>query len=49
MADELKKELADLTRLAVVGVGSEIRNDDGVGIYVVNQLKEQLKIRGWTA
>lgn len=43
MADELKKELADLTRLAVVGVGSEIRNDDGVGIYVVNQLKEQLK------
>ncbi|MDD5382463.1 MAG: hydrogenase maturation peptidase HycI [Candidatus Margulisbacteria bacterium] len=40
---DLQRELEGFNKLAIIGVGSEIRNDDGVGIYVVNQLKEKIK------
>jgi len=39
----LKKEIEGFKKLAIVGVGSEIRNDDGVGIHVVNELKARIK------
>lgn len=40
---ELRATLTGWSYLAIVGVGSEIRNDDGVGIAVVNRLKEVIK------
>ena len=40
---DLQKELKGFTKIAIVGVGSEIWNDDGVGIHVVNRLKEKIK------
>lgn len=40
---ELKDKLQGFTKLAVIGVGSDIRNDDAAGIHIANQLKETLK------
>jgi hydrogenase 3 maturation protease len=38
--DELKTWLEGFTKLAVIGIGSEIREDDGVGVCIINKLKD---------
>ena len=40
---ELKNRLKEATRIAVLGVGSELRGDDGAGIKVAQELKESFK------
>jgi hydrogenase 3 maturation protease len=40
---DLEAQLGNFTKLAIVGVGSELRCDDGVGIYIANKLKERTK------
>ncbi|OGS44120.1 MAG: hydrogenase maturation peptidase HycI [Elusimicrobia bacterium RIFOXYD2_FULL_34_15] len=42
---ELKKKLKDATRIAVLGVGSELRCDDVAGLLVAENLKKQLEKR----
>ena len=41
--EELKQVLNGFNKLAVIGVGSEIRGDDGAGIYIVNELKKRIE------
>jgi len=40
MFKDLASFLSGFTRLAVIGIGSDIRGDDGIGIYVTDRLKK---------
>jgi hydrogenase 3 maturation protease len=42
LARELERELGTATRLAVLGVGSELRSDDVAGLLVARRLKARL-------
>ena len=37
---DLKDFLHDCTRLVILGIGNDIRGDDGVGQYIVESLKD---------
>ncbi|MFX1597778.1 MAG: hydrogenase maturation peptidase HycI [Promethearchaeota archaeon] len=39
LTEELAEELSGAKRIAVLGVGSELRRDDGVGLEIVKRLK----------
>jgi len=41
--DELKTRLEGFTKVAVIGIGSEIREDDGVGVHIIKKLKLEIK------
>jgi hydrogenase maturation protease HycI len=41
--EDLKRELQGFTSLAIIGVGSDIRGDDNVGLYIAEKLKRDLK------
>ena len=41
--EELKRELGKFNKLAVIGIGSDIRGDDGVGLYIADQLSKEVK------
>lgn len=43
MSKHLSKFLKNATRVAVVGVGSEVRGDDAAGIEVLNGLRSKLR------
>ena len=38
---ELKNFLSDCEKLIILGVGNELKSDDGVGPYIVKKLKEE--------
>lgn len=40
---QLKGILGDFTKLVIIGLGSEIRGDDSVGLYIANKLLEAIK------
>jgi hydrogenase 3 maturation protease len=43
LAEVLEKELGNFEKLVVLGIGNELRGDDGAGILVVKKLKKVLK------
>jgi len=43
MEEELKRALADFKKIAIIGVGSEIRGDDGVGLLIAEKLRAKVK------
>lgn len=38
--DDLKDAIADYSKLIILGVGNELKSDDGVGPYVIDRLME---------
>lgn len=38
---QLSNFLTDCEKLIVLGVGNELKSDDGVGPFVINKLKEE--------
>ena len=45
MINQLYHIIEDPDKILIVGTGNALRNDDGIGIYVGMQLKEQSKYR----
>jgi len=41
--DELSKILRDFKKLAIIGIGSELRKDDGIGLYIIQKLKVKIQ------
>ena len=41
--DELASKIQDHKFISIIGVGSQIRGDDTVGLYIAEQLKKELK------
>jgi len=37
--NELKKFIADVEKIAILGIGNDLRTDDGLGPYIVNTIK----------
>ena len=37
--NELKEFIADVEKIAILGIGNDLRTDDGLGPYIVNTLK----------
>lgn len=46
LEEDLRRELEGFSRLAVIGIGSEIRGDDGAGIYIMNELQRKMNSAG---
>lgn len=42
LTEELAVELSDAKRIVVLGVGSELRRDDGAGLEIVKRLKDNV-------
>ncbi|MHA1238647.1 MAG: hydrogenase maturation peptidase HycI [Candidatus Odinarchaeia archaeon] len=42
LEEKLIKELKDATRVVIMGVGSEIRNDDAIGLRLIRSLKNEV-------
>jgi len=40
--EELRNALAGFSKLSIIGVGSEIRGDDRIGLYIAGKLKEKI-------
>ena len=38
---QLSNFLSDCEKLIVLGVGNELKSDDGVGPFIINKLKEE--------
>jgi len=36
---ELKEFIADVEKIAILGIGNDLRTDDGLGLYIVNTIK----------
>lgn len=47
LKDQLKKKLEGVCRLGILGVGSELRGDDAVGLYVARNLGRKSKTAGF--
>ena len=41
--DDLKQKLQGFSKLAVIGIGSELKSDDAVGIHIIQKLKTKIK------
>ena len=44
LKQKLRKELENAKRVAVLGIGSELRGDDTVGLLVLKHLRSRLKV-----
>lgn len=42
LVSRLREEFKSLSKLAVIGIGSEARSDDSLGLYITNKLKEKI-------
>ena len=43
MTIDLQKEIGNFTKLSIIGVGSEIRQDDAVGLHIAKKLQGMIK------
>jgi hydrogenase 3 maturation protease len=37
--NELKEFIVDAEKIAILGIGNDLRTDDGLGLYIVNRIK----------
>ncbi|MHA2360360.1 MAG: hypothetical protein ACXAB6_00310, partial [Candidatus Thorarchaeota archaeon] len=39
ISEELKNFISDAKRIAILGIGNDLRTDDGVGLFIISGLK----------